>query len=218
MKRDVLTVVIGSALTIFLDLIVRVVIHTFLGVLMYCIRYFVSSSITGLCLDSGAGLMECGAAGRDQFEFDRCVLRVNETDDFAASLSVLVFGMLFCRYTLLPKSPPGVRHRNMRQASCSSLSTTSHISQVHSYPCDVRTSTGFSGHSLSHPKLCPPNQQVCLVPFPCSPLLFSYSTDRLRLIQPHLRIDSRSARPTTTRLFKQPACSLWFTYMRSLCV
>lgn len=137
MKRDVLTVVVGSALTIFLDLIVRVVIHTFLGVLMYCIRYFVSSSITGLCLDSGAGLMACGAAGRDGFEFDRCVLRVNETDDFAASLSVLVFGMLFCRYTLLPKSPPGVRHRNMRQASCSSLSTTSHISQVHSCPCDV---------------------------------------------------------------------------------
>jgi hypothetical protein len=59
MKRDVLTVVVGSTLTIFLDLIVRAVIHMFLGVLSdCCVRYFVSSSITGLCLASGAGLME----------------------------------------------------------------------------------------------------------------------------------------------------------------
>lgn len=119
-------------------------------------------------------------------------------EDIAASLLVLVFEMLFCRSTFLPKSPPAVRHRDMRLASCSSSSTTSHTPQVHSYP----------PHGPIHlhwilPRSCPPTRQVCLV-LPLFPLVFSYSSHRLRLILPHLRSDSRSARPTTTRLFKRP--------------
>ena len=71
--------------------------------------------------------------------------------------------------------------------------------------------TGFAGHPSPCPTSCTPSQQVCLIPFP-SPFILN-EQHRLRLIYLHLRLDSRSACPTTTRLFKRSACSLWFTYM-----
>ena len=106
MKRDVLTGVVGSTLTIFLDLIVRVVIHMFLGycVRLSCVRYFVSSSITGLCRASGAGLME-----RVSELWPRVVMGSNP-------IAVSCVGMK--RTTLLPRCCPSCSRCNFAATRC----------------------------------------------------------------------------------------------------